>query len=147
MDKKVNNLNQYLKGMGFSKIGKFYIKNKNFNVQCDEEVLSLDKMIYIHTIDNEILRVGSSKNQLKYRMREWERDVTKSLKNQKSNCPVSEGEKWNKLLKNKIGILYGRQGTLLKTPIGEINIYMSEESYLIGKHLPEMNRDRSRHKL
>ncbi len=46
---------------------------------------------------------------------------------------------------NKIGLLYGRQGTVLKTPVGLINIYLSEESELIRKY-GKMNRDRSRHK-
>ena len=128
-------------------MGKFFIKNKQFIVECDEEFLSLKKMIYIHTIDGEILRVGSSKNELKHRMRSWERDVTRSLNNEESGTPILEGQEWNKLLKNKTGILYGRQGTVIKTPVGEINIYLSEESYLIGKHQPIMCKDRSRHKL
>jgi|TARA_B100001142_G_scaffold139506_1_gene141041 hypothetical protein len=134
-----------LKRMGFKKIGKFFIKNKQFIVECGDEFLLLKKMIYIHTIDDEILRVGTSKKELKTRMREWERDVTKSLNNQKSNCPISEGKKWNELLTNKIGILYGRQGTIVKTPVGEINTYLSEESYLIRKYRPKMNRDLPRH--
>tara|TARA_B100001750_G_C15371261_1_gene527423 strand:+ start:80 stop:514 length:435 start_codon:yes stop_codon:yes gene_type:complete len=134
-----------IKEMGFKEIGKFYIKNKEFIVECEEEYLSLEKMIYIHTLEGEILRVGSSKNKLRGRMREWERDVTKSINKQKSGTPLWEGEEWNKVLMNKIGILYGRQGTVLKTPVGLINIYLSEESELIRKY-GKMNRDRSRHK-
>jgi hypothetical protein len=147
MDKRIKNIDQYLKKMGFKEMGKFFIKNKQFIVECDEEFLSLKKMIYIHTIDGEILRVGTSKNELRSRMKSWETDVTKSLNNQKSGTPILEGQEWNKLLKNKTGILYGRQGTVIKTPVGEINIYLSEESYLIGKHQPIMCKDRSRHKL
>ena len=146
-EEKIENVDQYLKKMRFKEIGKFFIKKKQFIVECDEEVLSLDKMIYIHTVDDEILRVGTSKNELRSRMKSWETDVTKSLNNQKSGTPLLEGKEWNKLLKNKIGILYGRQGTVVKTPVGEINIYLSEESYLIGKHQPKMCKDRSRHKL
>lgn len=146
-EEKIENVDQYLKKMRFKKIGKFFIKDKKFIVECDEEFLSLDKMIYIHTIEGEILRVGTSKNELRSRMKSWETDVTKSLNNQKSGTPLLEGKEWNKLLKNKIGILYGRQGTVIKTPVGEINIYLSEESYLIGKHQPKMCKDRSRHKL
>ena len=147
MDKRIKNIDPYLKKMGFKVMGKFFIKNKQFIVECDEEFLSLKKMIYIHTIDGEILRVGSSKNELKHRMRSWERDVTRSLNNEESGTPILEGQEWNKLLKNKTGILYGRQGTVIKTPVGEINIYLSEESYLIGKHQPIMCKDRSRYKL
>ena len=83
-EEKIENVDQYLKKMRFKKIGKFFIKDKKFIVECDEEFLSLDKMIYIHTIEGEILRVGSSKNKLRSRMKSWETDVTKSLNNQKS---------------------------------------------------------------
>ena len=68
------------------------------------------------------------------------------LQNKKSDTPINEGDEWNNLLKNRVGILYGRQGTEIKTSVGKINIYLSEESYLVGKHQPIMCKDRSRHK-
>jgi len=33
---------------------------------------------------------------------------------------------------------------MVQTSVGEINTYLSEESYLIGKHLPKMNRSKHR---
>ena len=86
MDKRIKNLDQYLKEMGFKEMGSFFIKKKQFIVECEEEFLSLDKVIYIHTIDGEILRVGSSKNELRNRMKSWERDVTRSLNNENQMC-------------------------------------------------------------
>ena len=143
----LRDLDQYLSQMKFQKIGKFFIKNNKYIIEYDKKYSSLEKMIYIHVIDNQILRVGSSKNKFKDRMERWEKDVTKLLQNKKSDTPINEGDEWNNLLKNKVGILYGRQGTEIKTPVGKINIYLSEESYLIGKHQPIMCKDSSRHKL
>ena len=68
------------------------------------------------------------------------------LNNKKHDTPVNEGDEWTNLLNNRIGTLYGRRGTSINTPVGEINIYLSEESYLIGKHQPIMCKDRSRYK-
>ena len=139
-------LDQYLSQMKFQKIGKFFIENNKYIIEYDERYSSLEKMIYIHVIDNQILRVGSSKNKFKSRMERWEKDVTKLLNIKITDTSFNEGDEWNNLLKNKIGILYGRQGTVRKTPIGEINIYLSEESNLIGRHQPIMCKDRSRYK-
>ena len=135
---------QILKEMNFERIGNFFIKKNKFIVECDEKYLELEKMIYIHTIDNEIIRVGSSKNKLKIRMKSWERDVSKSLNGEKSSTPLWESKMWDNLLKDKIGILFGRKGTIVSTPVGEFNSYLSEESFLIGKFLPKMNRSKHR---
>ena len=135
---------QILKEMNFERIGHFFIKKNKFIVECDEKYLELEKMIYIHTIDNEIIRVGSSKNKLKRRMKSWERDVSKSLNGEKSSTPLWESKMWDNLLKDKIGILFGRKGTIVSTPVGEFNSYLSEESFLIGKFLPKMNRSKHR---
>ena len=135
---------QILKEMNFERIGRFFIKKNKFIVECDEKYLELEKMIYIHTIDNEIIRVGSSKNKLKIRMKSWERDVSKSLNGEKSSTPLWESKMWDNLLKDKVGILFGRKGTIVSTPVGEFNSYLSEESFLIGKFLPKMNRSKHR---
>lgn len=139
-------IDEYLKHMKFQKIGKFFIKKNQFIVKYDQKYSSSKHMIYIHVIDNEILRVGSSKNEFKYRMERWEKDVTKLLNIKNTDPTFNEGDEWNNLLKNKTGTLYGRQGTVIKTPIGKINIYLSEESNLIGRHQPIMCKDRSRYK-
>jgi hypothetical protein len=140
----MNNHKDILEQMKFKVIGAFYIEDNSFIVDCDEKYLQLEQMIYIHTIDGEIVRIGSSKNKLKSRMRSWERDVTKALNGLKSSTPLWESEKWREILNNKKGVLYGRQGTTIKTPAGEFNSYLSEESFLIGKFTPKMNRSKHR---
>ena len=145
-DKNLKTVDQYMNQMNFKKIGKFYIRNKKFIVEYDQKHSTSEKMIYIHVIDNEIVRVGSSKNKFKYRMERWEKDITRLLNNKKHDSSVNEGDEWVNLLNNRIGTLYGRRGSSINTPVGEINIYLSEESYLIGKHQPIMCKDRSRYK-
>ena len=76
----MKNADKILSEMKFQKIGSFYIKDKNFIIDYGQKYASLEQMIYVHTIDDEILRVGSSKNKFKSRMKSWERDVSKSLK-------------------------------------------------------------------
>ena len=97
----MKNANKVLTKMGFYKVGTFYIKDQKFVIDLEKTYSSLQEVIYVHTIDDEIIRVGSSKNILKSRMKSWERDVSKSLKGQKSSTPLWEGEIWNKILKNK----------------------------------------------
>ena len=140
----MKNAEKILREMNFEKIGSFYIHNKNFIVEYDEKYSSMEQMIYVHTIDDEILRVGSSKNKFKSRMKSWERDVSKSLKGEKSSTPLWESKIWDELLKDKVGILYGRQGTIVETPCGKINSYLTEESFMIGKFQTKMNRSKHR---
>jgi hypothetical protein len=140
----MKNADKVLIEMDFYKVGTFYIKNQKFVVDLEKKYFLLQNVIYIHTIEDEIIRVGSSKNKLKSRMLSWERDVSKSLKGQKSSTPLWEGELWNKILKNKVGTFYAREGTVVTTPCGKMNSYLSEESYLIGKFLPKMNRSKHR---
>ncbi len=146
LDSKVDMENSIKKllEMNFQVIGEFFIKDSNFHIECEERFLSMDKFIYVHTIDNQIVRVGSSKGKLQNRMKSWERDVSKSLKGIKSSTPLWEGERWKELLKNNSGVLYGKQGSLVKTDVGEINTFLSEESYLISELLPIMNRSKYR---
>ena len=133
-----------LKKYKFNKIGKFYIEDNKYCVEYDPKFGDADQGIYIHVIDDKIIRVGSSKNKLKSRMKSWERDVSKALAGQKSSTPIWEANLWKKILKNKSGDLYFRKGWTVSTPVGQFNSYLSEESFLIGKFLPMMNRSKHR---
>ena len=134
-----------IKKFGFKKLGAFYINKNSFIIEVEDlELLEQEKTIYIHTIDNEILRVGSSKAKLKTRMKRFERDITKSLNKQKSCSPTWEGQKWRDRLGLKKGVIYARQGTLVTTPVGKFRTYLDEESFLIGKYHPPLNRSKHR---
>lgn len=131
--------------MGFIPVASFRVEKRQYIIEMtDEECLDWTESIYIHTIDDEIVRVGSSKNKLKIRFRGWERGVTKALEYKASSTPLWEATEWEKMLKDKSGILYAKRGDMVQTSVGKINTYLSEESYLIGKHLPKMNRSKHR---
>ena len=131
--------------MGFIPVAYFYVKDRQYIIDMtNEECLDWTESIYAHTIDDKIVRIGSSKNKLKSRFRSWERGVTKALNSQPSSTPRWEAFLWEKMLSEKQGVLYAKKGDIVETSVGKINTYLSEESYLIGKHLPEMNRSKHR---
>ena len=131
--------------MGFIPVASFTVEKKQYIIEITHtECLDWEKSIYIHTIDDQIMRIGSSKNKLKIRFRSWERGVTKALEFKASSTPMWEAMEWERLLENKKGILYAKKGDVLQTSVGEISTYLSEESYLIGKYLPKLNRSKHR---
>tara|TARA_B100001093_G_scaffold88967_2_gene80973 strand:- start:2318 stop:2731 length:414 start_codon:yes stop_codon:yes gene_type:complete len=131
--------------MGFIPVASFTVEKKQYIIEMTHnECLDWEKSIYIHTIDEQIIRIGSSKNKLKIRFRSWERGVTKALEFKASSTPMWEAMEWERLLENKKGILYAKKGDVLQTSVGEISTYLSEESYLIGKYLPKLNRSKHR---
>ena len=65
--------------MGFIPVASFTVEKKQYIIEMThDECLDWEKSIYIHTIDDQIMLIGSSKNKLKIRFRRWERDVTKT---------------------------------------------------------------------
>lgn len=101
--------------------------------------------IYAFLIGGEIQRIGSSKNRLSSRMRAWSRDVSRALSGKKSPTADWEAKEWRERLKrNGFGEVWARPGTVVTTSAGTFNAYLSEESYLIGKHLPPLNRSKHR---
>ncbi len=135
-----------LKSYGFKRVGKLFIKESRFIVEIeDEETTNLEKTIYVFVIDKKIMRIGSSKGVLKRRFRSWERDVTKRLQGCESSTPQWEAEKWQVFLQEHgEGIVFARQGTEVRTLIGTFLSYLDEESILIGRHLPPLNRSKHR---
>ena len=131
--------------MGFIPVAYFTVKKKQYIIEMThDECLDWEKSIYINTIDDQIMSIGSSKNKLKIRFRSWERGVTRTLQFKNSSTPLWEAMEWEKLLENKKGVLNAKKGDVLQTSVGEISTYLSEESYLIGKYLPKMNRSKHR---
>jgi len=138
-------MNNLLIEMGFIPVASFTVEKRQYIIEMtNDDCLDWIESIYVHTLDDEIIRIGSSKNKLKLRFRSWERGVTKALEFKNSSTPMSEAIQWERMLKNKKGILYAKKGDMVQTSVGEINTYLSEESYLIGKHLPKMNRSKHR---
>ena len=96
-------------------------------------------------------RIGSSKEPLRSRLKDYELDISHALKKEKSPAPPEEAEKWRKALPpGSSGVIYARRGTMVKTPIREFRAYLDEESVLIGKLFDEeppdhiLNRNKHR---
>lgn len=121
------------------------VENRFVIVIEDADLGANEKSIYAFAVEDEIVRIGSSKGRLGHRMRTWERDVSRALQGLPSSTPAWEAEAWRELLgRGRVGIIYARQGTTVTTPVGTFCAYLDEESLLIGRHLPRLNRSKHR---
>ena len=78
-------------------------------------------------------------------MKSWSRDVTAALRGEKSPTPEWEAAAWRDCLKeHNGGEVYARVATIVTTPIGTFEAYMDEESVLINRHRPPLNRHKNR---
>lgn len=111
----------------------------------DPEAMRLTESVYAFLIGEEIVRIGSSKGVLRTRFNAWQRDITNAMCGRRSSAPPWEGEFWLSMLPSGVtGTVWARKGTTITTPAGRFNAYLSEESHLIGRHLPRMNRSKHR---
>lgn len=123
-----------------------------FLIEIDvKEALLWEKTIYIFVFNDEIVRIGSSKGLLGKRIKQWCRDVTNALRRvngmyaKKSITPDWEASAWYKILNTYgNGEVYARKASVVTTPIGTFNAYMDEESILINRYKPKMNRHKNR---
>jgi hypothetical protein len=137
---------ELLASYGMRQVGIVAIIDDRFVIDlADPATADLTCCIYAFLIGTEILRIGSSKAPLGSRFRAWQRDVTAALQGIAWRTPASEAEGWRtRLPPSAVGTLWAREGTMIDTPIGKINAYLSEESALIGWHLPALNNSKHR---
>ncbi len=106
-----------------------------------DSVANMDHCIYAFLIGGEILRIGKSKDPLRARLRSWEHDVSDALANIAFRTPAAEAAVWKAMLaKHGVGHIFARKGSLVTTPVGELNAYLSEEETLIDRHRPRLCR-------
>jgi hypothetical protein len=130
---------------GMSPVARVRIEANRFVIDVlDTALVALDRSIYGFVVDNRIMRIGSSKGALRARLRAWERDVTNALNGRRSPTPDWEAQAWREALSQNRGTVFARQATLVRTPVGEFRCYMDEESVLIGRHKPPLNRHTNR---
>jgi hypothetical protein len=136
------NLDEY----GLVPVATFHIADRALKIEIiNHEITKLERCIYAFLVDDVIVRIGSSKAKLRSRLRRCERDVTEALNGRKSSTPEWEAELWNNVLSpNKVGLVFARQGTMVRTPVGTFPAYQDEESILLGKHQPKLNRNMHR---
>lgn len=105
------------------------------------------KTIYAFVIGGVIQRIGSSKHPFRRRMRAYELDITGRWHNPegRSCCPKAEADGWHAVLQAAgSGQVYARQGSTVTTPVGTFPVYQDEESILLGRHAPPLNRCKHR---
>lgn len=126
---------------GLKPIGSLELVDSEFRIQIDDDdAVHEEKCIYAFLVNDEIVRIGSSKAALKTRFRAWQRDVSNALQGRKSPTPQAECEGWREVLHGTRGIVFARQGSLAQTSVGEINVYLAEEAALIERHRPRFCR-------
>lgn len=130
-----------LERYGLREIGTIAINQNQFLVSIsDEAAVQQERSIYAFLVEDEIVRIGSSKAKLRVRLGEWRRGVSAALQGRKSSTPAKEVQGWRDALEGKVGRIYARAGTTITTPVGEISAYIAEEIALIERHKPKFCR-------
>lgn len=115
-----------------------------------EDAKKWEKAVYAFVFKDEIVRIGSSKGLLGNRMRDWSRDTTNVLRKingkeaKKPAGPNWETGGYRDLCRDGEGLIYARQATTVETPVGKFRAYMDEESILINRYKPRLNRHTNR---
>jgi hypothetical protein len=130
------------------------IEDRKLKIEfTDLEAVKLEECVYAFLIDGKVVRIGSSKAPMKTRLKNYMRDITRALNNEKSPAPPEEADLWlKKLPAGTSGTIYAPPGWSVTTPIKTFNAYMDEESLLIyeifhDNDLPEdqiLNRNKHR---
>ncbi len=138
----IGRADEALRGYGLAPFATVRLDRDSFLIEiADHEIASREKSIYAFVIGDEIVRIGSSKAVLASRMRSWQRDVSGALSGRKTSTPPWEAEAWRELLTtHPVGTVYARIGTVVETPVGTFSAYLDEESLLIGRYRPPLNR-------
>lgn len=142
----IGRADEALRGYGLAPFATVRLDGDRFLIDITEaEIASREKSIYAFVIGDEIVRIGSSKAVLAGRMRSWQRDVSGALSGRKTSTPPWEAEAWRELLTtHPVGTVYARIGTVVETPVGTFSAYLDEESLLIGRYRPALNRSSHR---
>jgi hypothetical protein len=129
-------------------VGTARIRDNIFVIEIiDHEIFAQSRCLYAFLVDDEIVRVGSTQNRLRVRMRQWERDVSRALQGLKSPTRQEEAKAWRELLHgDKYARIFARMGTVAYTGVGPLNTFRIEEEALIGEFQPRLCWDRARYK-
>ena len=137
---------QALASYGFRRVTRFFLHDGNVELEIEDETMAkIDRAVYAYLIGNEIVRIGSSKAPLRQRMLASRRHITSALHGLKSPTPEWEAQGWKERLeRHGEGQIYARRGTEVTTPVGKFPAYLDEESLLIGRYMPPLNRSKNR---
>ncbi len=125
----------------------------DMTITCPETA-STDRALYFWAINDEIMRVGSSKSTLLSRTKQtvgWLNGFLNGTARRKSAeqraKQLADAKNWQRFIGSsptKTAICFGRRGSMVQTPMGKINSYLSEENWLIERLQPPLNRSKFR---
>ena len=141
-----NDLSQ-LEQLGFRRCARFTLEGVDFRVEIEcEETCSLTCCIYAFVIGGEIVRIGSSKAKLKKRILTYPYYVGGRLQGRNTDTSELEAQDWKSRLDRAggVGFVFARRGTEVTTPVGTFPTYLDEESILLGRFKPPLNRSKHR---
>ena len=133
--------------VGFRLCARFDLIGTDFRVDIlDHDICSKPFSIYAAVVGDEIVRIGSGKAALRKRLLSFRGYIGGRLRgNEKSSTPLWEALEWKRRLdEHGHGRFYAREGTEVTTPVGTFPAYLDEESILIGRFQPPLNRNKHR---
>jgi len=119
----------------------------------DPSLCASPKGIYAWIIGDVLARIGSTQAPLADRARQQGRWITLRLQNksklknmQRRERELADALRWKALLDANAGQgeMWGRPGTVVTTPVGEISTYLAEENVLLRRHRPPLNNSHFR---
>jgi hypothetical protein len=140
-----------LTSYGFNKVARFHRNENRFQVfDRDLTATAWCNCVYAFVINDEIVRIGSSKDRLGARFNAYQNDLSYAFagdfyrsSGKPRSTKVDEATIWSiELATHGHGDIWAREGTQFFSPItqGTISGYQDEESFLIAKHQPRLNR-------
>ena len=133
---------QALEDLGMNPVARFYVDRDEFHVDfVGDEIAEQDCCIYAFVIGDEIVRIGSCKSTLRVRLKATKRHFHDSIfRGKYTPTSKEDGEFMREQMKSHgHGIVWGRQGTMVTTPVGTFPAYLDEESILLGRYRPPLN--------
>jgi len=130
--------------------------DKDFNTTLkilNKNIAETDKAIYAWTANNEIVRIGTSTSTLEKRISSAARWIEVRLKDtvgtknpQRREKEYKDALRWKQILIDQKAemFVWGRQGTIVKTPVGSFSAYLAEENILLSRHKPILNNSHFR---
>lgn len=125
---------------GMDEIGTFRLDGVRFRVNTSREI---DEAVYAMTIDDEIVRIGTSDGPVSGRLRSYEQSITEGLLGLRAQTLPCEAREWQRRLltaHDPVGRIYAAQGPLVENGSESYRAFLDKERYLLALYRPPMNR-------
>jgi len=119
----------------------------------DDNGADIERGIYAWVIGGQIARIGSNKNTLRSRTMGTGRWITMRLQKitkvsnpNRVKAEYEDAMRWKTMLDTNglAAETWGRVGTIVTTPVGDLNTYLAEENLLLERHKPPLNNSHFR---